>query len=426
MTPHTPGRRPHVVLASRVYSPEPVAAAFREQALVHALASHGCDVTVLTTSVPGAPVQIAEARGSHPVEPLSDTDPDMSRAAAGTGGSARGTVRTEGTVRVRRLPAKRDHQGQVRGYVSYLSFDLPLALRLLTTRHVDAIIAEPPPTTGTVVRVLARLRRVPYTFYAADVWSDATDSVEGVPPIIRAVVRGAEVAVWRHAARVLTISPGVQHRVQELVGPRGKLAMVGNGIDTTTFTPDGPDAGETGPYLVYAGTVSEWQGASVFVDAFARVRRQRPDARLLFFSEGTGRDDLEQQVRAQGIEGIEFRDKIPPARVARFLRGARAGLSSITPGQGYEFALPTKIYAATATGTPIIHAGTGAAHDRIAEAGLGWACQYDAEDVARAMLAAIDAADAPSSAHLRRWTLENASLAGCADKAAREVLETLH
>jgi glycosyltransferase involved in cell wall biosynthesis len=174
------------------------------------------------------------------------------------------------------------------------------------------------------------------------------------------------------------------------------------------------------------GTVSEWQGASVFVDAFARVRRQRPDARLLFFSEGTGRDDLEQQVRAQGIEGIEFRDKIPPARVARFLRGARAGLSSITPGQGYEFALPTKIYAATATGTPIIHAGTGAAHDRIAEAGLGWACQYDAEDVARAMLAAIDAADAPSSAHLRRWTLENASLAGCADKAAREVLETLH
>jgi glycosyltransferase involved in cell wall biosynthesis len=407
-------RRPHVVLASRVYSPEPVAAAFRQRALVDALASHGCDVTVLTTTVPGAPVQVAEATGTHPVDPRASRE-----------GQESDPPRSEGTVRVRRLPAKRDHQGQVRGYVSYLSFDLPLALRLLAVRHVDAIVAEPPPTTGTVVRVLAALRRVPYTFYAADVWSDATDSVEGVPSIIRAVVRGAEVAVWRHAARVLTISPGVQHRVEELVGPRDTLAMVGNGIDTTTFTPDGPDAGEPGPYLVYAGTVSEWQGAGVFVDAFARVRQQRPEARLLFFSEGTGRDQLERQVREQGIEGIEFRDKIAPAQVARFLRGARAGLSSITPGQGYEFALPTKIYAATATGTPIIHAGTGAAHDRIASSGLGWACAYDADEVAAAMRAAIDGQDVPTAQHLREWTLANASLAGCADTAARQVLATL-
>ncbi|MFC7376612.1 glycosyltransferase [Brachybacterium sp. GCM10030267] len=381
-----PNRPAHVVVATRVYTPEPVAAAFRQEALVIALERAGAEVTVLTTSAPGA-------------------------------GGVRSRAR-----RVSRWPVKRDHQGQVRGYVSYLSFDLPLALRLLLQRPMDALVLEPPPTTGMVGMVAAMIRRVPYTFYAADVWSDATESVEGVPTFVRSVVRWAEKTVWKRASRVLTISPGVQHRVRELIGPRPSIVMVGNGIDTETFTPEGSDAGEAGPYFVYAGTVSEWQGAAVFIDAFARVRQQHPQARLLFFSEGSGRDELEARVAEEGIAGIEFRDKIPPAQVAAHLRGAVAGLSSITPGQGYEFALPTKIYAATATGTPVIHAGEGAAHDRIRDNSLGWACDYDAAQVAEAMRAALEGEGAPEREHLRRWTLENASLAGCATKGAEQVL----
>lgn len=384
-----PGRPPHVVVATRVFTPEPAAAAFRQEALVLALERAGAEVSVLTTSAPG---------------------PARTPSMAG---------------RVSRWPVKRDRQGQVRGYLSYLSFDVPLALRLLLQRRMDALVLEPPPTTGLVGMVAAAIRRVPYTFYAADVWSDATDSVEGVPRLVRQAVRRAETTVWTRAAHVLTISPGVQHRVQELVDGRARATMVGNGIDTATFSDHGEDGGEKGPYFVYAGTVSEWQGAGVFVEAFARVREDHPDARLLFFSEGSGRDALEEHVRAEGLEGIEFRDRIPPAEVAAHLRGAVAGLSSITPGQGYEFALPTKIYAATSTGTPVIHAGEGAAHDRIADHGLGWACDHDPAAVAAAMDRALRGDGTPTPGHLRRWTLENASLAGCAAQAAEQVLGDL-
>ena len=382
-------RPPHVVVATRVYAPEPVAAAFRLEALVLALERAGAEVTVLTTRVPGV-------------------------------GTARARQR-----KVSRWPVRRDAQGQVRGYFSYLSFDIPLALRLMLQRPMDALVLEPPPTTGMVGMVAAALRRVPYTFYAADVWSDATDSVEGVPAWVRSTVRWAEKTVWKRASRVLTISPGVQRRLEELIGTRDHLVMVGNGIDTDSFSDQGEDGGEQGPYFVYAGTVSEWQGAEVFLDAFARVRARHPQARLLFFSEGTGRDQLEQRVRDEGIEGIEFRAKVPPSEIAAHLRGAVAGLSSITPGQGYEFALPTKIYAATATGTPVIHAGEGAAHDRIRAHHLGWACHYDADQVAAAMDSALRGQGAPSPAGLREWTQLNASLAGCAAKGAAEVLEEI-
>ncbi|EWS80774.1 glycosyl transferase family 1 [Brachybacterium phenoliresistens] len=376
-------------MATRVFTPDPVAAAFRQEALVLALEKAGAEVTVLTT--------VPHQRG-----------PEVSRAR-----------------HVSRFPVKRDAQGQVRGYASYMSFDVPLALRLLLRRRVDAIVAEPPPTTGMVTLVASAIRRVPYTFYAADVWSDATDSVDGVPGPVRAAVRWMETTVWKRAARVLTISPGVQHRLEELAGRRTSFRMIGNGIDTETFTPDGPASAEQGPYFVYAGTVSEWQGAEVFLDAFEQVHREHSEARLLFFSEGSGRDALEATVRERGIGRVEFRDKIPPSMVAAHLRGAVAGLSSITPGQGYEFALPTKIYAATACGTPVIHAGEGAAHDRIRDNSLGWACDYDAEQVAGAMRAALAGQDVPGPEALRSWTEENASLAGCAAKAASEVLATI-
>ena len=73
----------------------------------------------------------------------------------------------------------------------------------------------------------------------------------------------------------------------------------------------------------------------------------------------------------------------------------------------------------------MVHAGEGAAHDRIADGGLGWACDYTVEDVARGLRAALTGEDAPDPQHLRDWTLANASLAGCAAKAARQVLATI-
>lgn len=391
-------------LATRVFAPEPIPAAFRNHQLARALERAGMRTVVLTTT-PG-PADLPESTLERR-EVLAACDAGISR--------------------VSRAPVKRDRAGQVRGYVSYLSFDLPLFVRLLVTRRLGVIIAEPPPTTGVVVMVAAAIRRVPYVFYAADIWADATESVEGVPTLVRRIVRWCETTVWRRAAVVLTISDGVQARIEELIGPAPSLAMISNGIDTDTFTVEGPVADERGPYLVYAGTVSEWQGADVLVDAFALARERRGDLRLLFFSEGTGKDALVERVHSRGISGIEFRPRVGAAEVATYLRGAVAGLSSITPGAGYDFALPTKIYAAGACGTPIIHAGApeGAAAVRIREARLGYAPGSTPEVIAEAMVDAVDAHGSVDREALRQWTLQHASLQASADRAASRILEAL-
>ncbi|MFC0675031.1 glycosyltransferase family 4 protein [Brachybacterium hainanense] len=370
-------------MATRLFAPEPTPAAFRNEALARALERAGHRVRVLTTRDP---------------------------ASAGY----RDAVRD-----VSRWPVKRDRQGHVRGYVSYLSFDIPLFFRLLAQRDLAGVVSEPPPTTGVSVMLACAVRRVPYAFYAADVWADATATVENVPWAVRAGVRMMELLVWRRAAVILTISPGVRDRVVELIGPRESIAMVGNGINVEEFTVEGPVAAEQGPYFVYTGTVSEWHGARLFLEAYAEVVRTHPTARMLFFSEGAEKESLEELARDRGLGGVEFRRRLPAADVAAYVRGAVAALSSVAPGQGYDFALPTKIYAATACGVPVIHTGDGAGNELVAENGLGWSVPYDRDELAAAMRAALDGTGRPEPSALRRWTEEHASLDACGDQAVR-------
>src|SRR5512133_4100201 len=116
-----------VTIVSRIFAPEVSAAPGLLRTWAEQFRDRGCNVTVVTTKPP---------RG------VPDLEIDG--------------------VRVRRLAVHRDRQDYVRGYLSYLSFDIPLAFRLLFSRPTDLYVVEPPPTTVAVVRVIAALRRTPY------------------------------------------------------------------------------------------------------------------------------------------------------------------------------------------------------------------------------------------------------------------------
>src|SRR5690554_2010065 len=126
-----------VLIVSRLFPPEVSAGAFRLGALARSLVRHSLTVRVLTTTPPSQ----------------APTSPD----AAG--------------VDVRRWPVLRDAGGNVRGYLQYMSYDVPLFFRLLFTQF-DVVVAESPPTTGLIAAVVAWLKRRPLVYYAADVWTD--------------------------------------------------------------------------------------------------------------------------------------------------------------------------------------------------------------------------------------------------------------
>lgn len=378
-----------VVVATRIFPPEVGAAAFRLRQLVRALAEHGAHVHVVTsTPPPGSPPPPADPQG----------------------------------VRVSRRPVLRDRMGAVRGYLPYLSFDIPLVLRLLRGPRPHVIVAEPPPTTGLAVLLVARLRRVPYVYFAADLLADAA-AAAGSPGGVVRVVRSAETTVLRRAALVLAVSDTVASRVRRLGVPAGRVVVVGNGVDTDLFSPDGQVVEQDRPYAVYAGTMSEIQGAGVFLDALAALPPGRRGFRVVFVGQGTQRTELEERARRSGLQdAVDFPGVLPPERTAAYLRGCAVALGSAVPGTGYEFATPTKLYAALACGAPVLFAGPGTGRD-VAGHGLGRAVPYDPQRVAEALEAAVhDPPSARRRLELADWAARTVSLAAVGDRAAAAVL----
>ena len=332
--------------------------------------------------------------------------------------NAAGASGDEGTgALVKRAPVLRDSTGYVRGYLPYMSFDLPLALRLTVEKRHEVALVEPPPTTGAIAAIILGARRIPWVYYAADVWSDATESM-GAPKAVTAILRGIESFALKRATRVIAVSEGVAERVRAL-GAR-RVDVVRNGIDTELFTMGADeDASPTGraPYLIYAGTASEWQGAGVFIDAVEIVRRRRPDLELVYMGSGTDMPRIE--ARSADRPWVRFLGQRSPAEAALHQRDAEAALVSIIPGRGYDFAYPTKVLAALACGTPVIFAGVGPVAEDIEARRLGRACAYDAEAIARAIESLLD--DPPEPGRLREWVEENRSQKA----AALKVVEIL-
>jgi len=369
-------------VASRIFEPEGSAAAYRLGALVRALESAGYLTTVLTTK---------------------------SRQQA------------RSTSRVKRWPVLRDRSGAVRGYLQYASFDVPLFFRILFGPKADVVVVEPPPTTGVVARMACGLRRIPYVYFSADVSTSAARGI-GASRFVVACIRSLERWALRGAACVLAVSEGVKQEVIELGANPDTVALVGTGIDTDQFSIDGPLVNIDYPYLVYAGTMSEMQGAGVFVDAFAQIATKHPSARLKMFGLGVEAEELKARARKIGVDRIEFPGLVTATELAPWLRGAHAGLASSRPGKSYDFAFATKALSSLSCGTPVIYAGVGPLSTLITSNSLGWSVEWNASEVAAAMESALHGAPAPDDrVRVARWVAVNYSLKTVAANAVKAI-----
>ena len=371
-----------ITIASRIYLPEPAAASFRLGALARAIRDAGATTTVLTT-IP--PTEYADDSCDH-----------------------------DGIV-VRRARVLRDKAGYVRGYAQYMSFDIPLFFRLIFRRRPDILVVEPPPTTGFFVRIASTLMRVPYVYYAADIWSDAVQTTTA-PRSIVGIVRAVELWAMRGAAVVMSASAEFTERLAEL-GVEGNVTNIGNGVDTTFFEQEGPTRDLGAPYLLYAGTASEVHGATFFLDAFAQVLAEVPRSRLVFVGQGSEREELERLAAELPTGSVHFEARLPPRDVAEWIRGASATLASVRPG-GYHRAFPTKMYASVACGTPVIYAGVGPGREFANLPGLGTAIEYSTVEVARAMIVALGEPPLPEvRSEIAAWAVANVSLTAVAQRA---------
>ena len=108
------------------------------------------------------------------------------------------------------------------------------------------------------------------------------------------------------ATRVVAVSRALADEVVALGVPRQRVAIVMNGVDGALFHPRDREAARTelglpaGPLALYVGNLKPEKGVIDLAQAWAEVRRTRPDATLVLVGGGPLRAELERLLAPHG------------------------------------------------------------------------------------------------------------------------------
>ena len=120
--------------------------------------------------------------------------------------------------------------------------------------------------------------------------------------------------VLPRAKRVVSVSPYVAAHLSRFMLYRGPREVIPNGMPESLFA-HAHEQRRAGRPITFATSLNGWAGrknGQIAVEAFARVRRQRPEARLIMFGHGHGPGEGAQQWAIErGLgEGIEFAGRV--------------------------------------------------------------------------------------------------------------------
>ncbi len=296
-------------------------------------------------------------------------------------------------IRVLRLPLYPDHsRSAIRRMLNYGSFAITAALLgSVLSGPVDAMFAEHPPlTVGLAAWILGRARRVPFLFAVNDLWPESVEAT--------GMVRSRKLLTWmgrlerfvyRRAAAIAVISPGVKVNLIGKGVPPDKVHVVPHWADESLYRPVPPDPelarslGMAGRFnVVFAGQLGLAQGLDVVLDA-AEELSDLADVQFVLVGGGTDADRLRQVAGERGLDNVRFVGRQPADRMPHIFAISDVLLVHLRDEPLFRITIPSKTIAYMACGRPVLMGVEGDAADLIRSAGAGVTCRAgDAKDLA--------------------------------------------
>lgn len=252
------------------------------------------------------------------------------------------------------------------------------------TLPCDTVVASSGPITVGVPGLLARwLRRRRLIFEVRDLWPEGAIQL-GLLRSRWAIrfARWFERLCYRHSDVVVALSPGMAEGVR-LVSPTSRVVTIPNAADLDVFYPGHPVPAEiqaqvAGRFvLLYAGTLGRANNGIEIVDLATELRsRGMTDVRIYILGDGFERAEMEQLLKARGLDNLVFLGNRAKTEVASWHAVAGATLCGFKPVPVLATCSPNKLFDSLAAGCPVLNNTDGWMRDLLAAADCGFTYSY--------------------------------------------------
>ncbi len=279
---------------------------------------------------------------------------------------------------------------------SFLSFALSAtwAGLFIAGKH-DVVLASSPPLFVAIPGyIVSRLRRIPFVFEVRDLWPDFAVEM-GIlrSQLLIKLSYGLERFAYRKATRVNVLTPAFREELTNRGVPSDKIFMIPNGADLDLIHPGERDNWVRERYgwgddfvVIYTGAHGKANALHQLLDAVDYLPERR-GIRIVLVGDGSEKHHLEERVKLERIDEIEF---IPPQSkemLGDFLAAADVCVAVLADVPGFRQVYPNKLFDYMASARPTILGISGVAKKLLEEAEAGVAVEPErARQIATAIL----------------------------------------
>jgi len=252
--------------------------------------------------------------------------------------------------------------GFVRRVAAFLAFMVAATLQAMLVRRVDVVYATSTPLTVGIVALASRLVcGRPYVFEVRDVWP-AVPIAMGVirNRLVIRLLDALERRIYRHAAAIVALSPGMERCVREKAPPSTPVVSVTNCSDIGLFEPTAKGDGAGGMaawagkvICIHVGTMGPANGLSVIVRA-ADHFRDDPGLHFVLVGEGNEKPKLRAQKESLGLTNLDILDGVPKEALPGMLAAADISLVTFANVGILEDNSANKFFDSLSAGLPIL------------------------------------------------------------------------
>jgi colanic acid biosynthesis glycosyl transferase WcaI len=249
----------------------------------------------------------------------------------------------------------------------YLFFSVSSLFRLLrSARKGDLVIAlTDPPMSSLGVSLVAKLRRCRQVNWLQDLFPEiaAASGIGGMQGVAGRWLQGLRNRSLQRADLNVVLGETMRGYLQQQGTPPERLRVIHNWADGQLIQPqrDGDNSlrgewGLQGKFVIgYAGNLGRAHEIATVLDAAAALQDEH-DICFLFVGGGSLQEELRQQVEAQGMHNVVFRDYQPRELLGQALAAADVHLTILRP-ELEGLIVPCKIYGILAAGITSVYIG---------------------------------------------------------------------